>query len=190
MYVRLNWVWREGTPFEGAGEHLRRKPSLQLPHCWPRELFELWLYHRVSRSCIKIFVNFIILLGGRSITYRAIRQGFMQPKKEWGKVIIPLSVRAENDGIIRSLACKSAGAIVKSVAISPWTSLFENGWIKRGPACCWVSKLPDAAVLVKPKGLTCAFACNDSPSFSTFITHNLKFFWATYLKGFGHYVAE
>ena len=96
-----------------------------------------------------------------------------------GKEALPLGCGAENDGIVISLASENAGTIVESIAISPWTSSLKNGRVKGGLACGWVGKLPAAAVLVQPKGLTCTLTCNH-PSLSTITTDHLKFLGATY----------
>lgn len=110
---------------------------------------------------------------------------------------VPINTRAENNGIFISLACKSACAIIKSIAISPWTSALKDGWIRGGLACRWVRKLPTAAVLVQSKCPTCTPTCNH-PSF-LFSTNYLKLLWATcfiswlHFRGgfrFDHFISE
>lgn len=97
--------------------------------------------------------------------------------QEKRSLALPITVRTENNGILISLASESAGSIVKSVAIGSWASSLENGRIERRLTCVWVSKLPTAAILVESKRLTCALACNHTPSIPPFSSNHLKLFW-------------
>ena len=90
---------------------------------------------------------------------------------------VPINAGAENNVIIVSLACKSARAIIKSIAISAWTSPLKDGGIRGGLACRWVGKLSTATVLVQSKCPTCTLACYH-PSFLS-STYYLKLLWAT-----------
>lgn len=76
--------------------------------------------------------------------------------KKFGKLIIIfegeskllVAGRTEHNVIFISFASESAGAIIKCIAISSWTSLLENCGIERGLACCWISILSTATVLI------------------------------------------
>lgn len=98
--------------------------------------------------------------------------------------MVPVGIGTEDDGVFVGLAGKSAAAIIKGVAVSPWTGSLKDGRIKGGSTSCRICKLPAAAVLVKPKRLTRTFACYHTPwflffFFFTLTTNHLKFFGAT-----------
>ena len=93
---------------------------------------------------------------------------------------VPVAVGAEENGVIKSLACKSACAIIKSITVSSWTSFFEYGGILGRLACRRVSKLSAAAVLVQTKCLAGALASDHAPFASS--SHHLKLFRATCMR--------
>ena len=67
---------------------------------------------------------------------------------EWEKDVLPLSIGAKDDGILISLACKSACSVIKSITVSPRASSLEDAGIEGRLACRRIRKLPTAAVLV------------------------------------------
>ena len=101
----------------------------------------------------------------------------------WEKAVLPIGIGTKDDGILISLACKSACAIIKSIAVGPGASSLEDAGIEGWAACRWICKLPTAAVLVQPKCVTSTLACNYPPFLST-IPHHLKLFWTTCFVSF------
>ena len=72
----------------------------------------------------------------------------MQETLEWEKDVLPMGIGAKDDGILISLACKSACSVIKSITVSPRASSLEDAGIEGRLACRRIRKLPTAAVLV------------------------------------------
>lgn len=94
----------------------------------------------------------------------------------------PIAVGTENNIILVPFASESAGAIVKCVAISSWTSLLENGWVIGRLTSIWICKFSTAAILVQ---LEC-LASTPTPDYPLVLiaSYYLKFFRATYTIAF------
>lgn len=97
--------------------------------------------------------------------------------------MLPFGSGAKDDGILIGLACKSARAIIKSIAVGPRASSLEDAGVKGGAACRWICELPTAAVLIQPKCPASTLACNHSTFLPSF-RHHLKLFWTTWYVSF------